>query len=357
MKKILLSLSAGVLVILIFGYVFRGPLLSFVIQWQIGPEQTFAEQVAPQKPNYEDDAFWAALPSRIDASDQLPLGTTREPSGVAVFFIHPTSYFKQTWNQPLDDEEANWAVDERILRHQASVFNGCCDVDAPRYRQATFFSFFDTSGDGEQALGLAYADVVDAFEQFIRRIGPGQPFILAGHSQGTRHATQLLREHIADTERLDDMVAAYLVGFSISHDQLGPVPACKDAQQTGCALGWNAMDGPGAGAFGDTANLLCTNPLSWRVDNTYVGHEKNLGGIGFPSQGKGKEGEDITQMQLEVGVADAQCIDGQLAVQELRSNAFPSRMLGNSMHIYDYSLYHMNIRKNAAQRIGRHKSN
>ena len=61
MKKILLSLSAGVLVILIFGYVFRGPLLSFVIQWQIGPEQTFAEQVAPQKPNYEDDAFWAEI--------------------------------------------------------------------------------------------------------------------------------------------------------------------------------------------------------------------------------------------------------------------------------------------------------
>jgi hypothetical protein len=58
-------------------------------------------------------------------------------------------------------------------------------------------------------------------------------------------------------------------------------------------------------------------------------------------------------MDLEIGIADAQCQpDGQLAVLDLRSKSFPQRMFGNSMHIYDYSLFHANIRKNVAERIG-----
>ena len=183
------------------------------------------------------------------------------------------------------------------------------------------------------------------------RLEVGQPFILAGHSQGTKHATRLLREEIAPTQIFSRLVAAYLVGFSVSHEQLGDVPACQSASQTGCALGWNAMDGEGIGAFSDTANLLCTNPLTWTVDNNYAGHELNTGAIGYPTYGPAEEGEDITQMLVEVGIADAQCYNGQLAIMNLQSEAFPSRMFGNSMHVYDYSLFHMNMRDNVAQRV------
>ncbi len=44
-------------------------------------------------------------------------------------------------------------------------------------------------------------------------------------------------------------------------------------------------------------------------------------------------------------------LGGTLAVADLRSDAFPSRMPGGSMHVYDYSLFHMNIRENAATRV------
>ncbi len=351
MKKVLIILGVVVLLVVIGGYLFRGQLFMALMGSQIAPEVSFAQQTPPLAPDYSKDETWAALPSIEDPSDQMPTGTTRTPTGVAVFFVHPTSYFKKTWNQPLDDPSANWTVDERVLRHQATVFNSCCDIYAPRYRQATFFSFMDTSGDGEEALNLAYGDVVDAFNNFLQRIEPNQPFILAGHSQGTRHATQLLSEHIAGTPLMERMVAAYLVGFSVSLDQLGAVPACDHANQTGCVVGWNAMEGEGVGAFGDTANLLCTNPLSWRTDSTYVGHAENLGAIGYPTYGPAEADEDVQQMHVVAAIADAQCVDGQLAVQDLRSDAFPSRMLGNSMHIYDYSLFHMNIRENVAQRI------
>ena len=166
----------------------------------------------------------------------------------------------------------------------------------------------------------------------------------------------LVAEKVAGTDLMQRMVAAYLVGFSITHEQLGGIPACTSATQTGCAVGWNAMDGEGAGAFSGSGNLLCTNPLTWLRDDEYAGHELNIGAIGYPSYGAAEDGEDITLMEIEIGIADAQCFNGQLAVQDLRSTSFPARMLGNSMHVYDYSLYHMNIRTNVAERIASYQS-
>jgi len=56
-------------------------------------------------------------------------------------------------------------------------------------------------------------------------------------------------------------------------------------------------------------------------------------------------------MTVEAGIADAKCMDdGQLAVPNLRSESFPQRMGGSSMHVYDYSLFHNNVRENVALR-------
>ena len=55
-------------------------------------------------------------------------------------------------------------------------------------------------------------------------------------------------------------------------------------------------------------------------------------------------------MVVEAGVADAVCEGGNLVAADLRSDAFPARMIGGSMHVYDYSLYYLNLRDNAAER-------
>ncbi|MEM6999175.1 MAG: DUF3089 domain-containing protein [Pseudomonadota bacterium] len=351
MKKILLGLAALIVLLALVAYLNRGPLLFMLMASQIAPAHDFGSQPPPPAPDYTGDQHWAALPSLTDPSDQRPQGVQQDLTDVAVFFVHPTSYFGKTWNQPLQDAAANWVVDERVLRHQASVFNGCCDIYAPRYRQATFFSFMDQADNGEQALQLAYGDVRAAFDAFLTRIG-NRPFIIAGHSQGSRHATQLVREQVTGTPLQARLVAAYLVGFSVTHAQLAELPACDQPGAHGCALGWNVMDGHGDGAFGNNPGLLCTNPLNWRVDGAYAGHEANLGAIGFVTYGQAGPDEDVASMHLEVGIADAECAaDGQLAVLDLKSDSFPARMFNNSMHVYDYSLFHMNIRANLAQQI------
>ena len=181
LKKLAIGLATGLVLIIVIGFVFQQQIMIYLIESQIGPEHGFDAGQVPSPPVYSDDAFWAALPGKEDPSDSVPENAPeyREDTGVAVFFIHPTSYIKKdNWNQPLDDSDANWIVDHRVLRHQASVFSGCCEVYAPRYRQATFFSFLDQDGHGEMALEVAYTDVSRAFDDFLRRIG-NAPFILA----------------------------------------------------------------------------------------------------------------------------------------------------------------------------------
>ena len=214
LKKVLLVLGAVVAIVVVTGYLNREELSQEAIRLAIGPEHAFNEQPAPAAPDYARVEAWAALPQLVDLSDSSPaeLEPHNSPAPVSVFFVHPTTFTSKTaWNQPLDDEPANWVLEERVLRHQASVFNGCCDIYAPRYRQATFFSFLDREGDGGPALPLAYEDVARAFEAFLAAIGPEQPFILAGHSQGSLHGAQLLREEIAGTPLEARLVAAYLI--------------------------------------------------------------------------------------------------------------------------------------------------
>ena len=358
-KKWLVGLLALLTVLVVTVYLNQESLTIAAIKSRIGPTHPYDEALIPIMPDYYEDTAWAALPSIADPSDQLPEGViaANSPAPVAVFFLHPTSYIeKDNWNQPPDAHDANWIVDNRVLRHQASVFNGCCDVYAPRYRQATFFSFLDQEGNGRQALSLAYEDVVDAFDAFIKRFDDGRPFILAGHSQGTRHAAKLLRERIAGTDLQDRLVVAYLIGFEIEKGTLGGVPLCGDAEATGCVVGWNTVAGEGTGLYPNATALVCTNPLTWQPDGGYAGHELNEGAIGYPSYMMPAEDEDYTLMIVEPAVADAECVDGMLRVPDVRSEAFPFRMPGNSLHVYDYSLFYMNIRNNAMTRVAAFQS-
>lgn len=353
-KKWLIGILATLSMLVVLVYLNQEALTIALIKSQIGPEHDYDRALLPTAPDYTQSSAWAALPAIEDPSDDMPAGVSAaiSPAEVAVFFVHPTSYIeKDNWNQPLDAHDANWIVDNRVLRHQASVFNGCCDVYAPRYRQATFYSFLDTEGNGARALDTAYEDVLAAFDEFIARLEDGRPFIIAGHSQGSRHAAQLLREEVAGSKLQYYMVAAYLVGFEIEKDAVGGVPLCEDANDTGCVVGWNSVAGDGGGLYPDATALICTNPLTWQQDGGYAAHELNEGAIGYATYMMPAEDEDYTAMNVEVGAADAECVEGMLRVPELRSEAFPSRMPGNSMHVYDYSLFYINIRNNVAQRV------
>jgi hypothetical protein len=283
---------------------------------------------------------------------------------VDVFFVHPTTFFGTGgWNQALDDSSTNQLTDMFVLRGQAAVFNGCCKIYAPRYRQATIYSFMDNSGSGKQALQLAYEDVERAFDYFIEHYNQGRPFILASHSQGSVHVRTLLERRITGTALRERLVAAYPIGFGIDRELMAKavpdVPVCESADQIGCVVTWNAV-GPHAQAWGDPRKNICVNPLTWRTDGAAAEASLNLGGVAYAGTFEGTLADvkgvpqDFIDAKpvLEVRVADAQCVDGMLLVQEIRSKNYAARPMGrDNYHIYDYNLFHMNVRKNVEQRV------
>jgi hypothetical protein len=82
--------------------------------------------------------------------------------------------------------------------------------------------------------------------RFITTFGqhPGRPFVIAAHSQGSVLAYRLLREEIAGKPLRIQLVAAYLIGATLTvegvHKSLPDVPICATPEQTGCVIGWNA---------------------------------------------------------------------------------------------------------------------
>lgn len=348
MKKFFLGLVIVIAIVLALGYLNRDAIGYWMAAQVLTPEGDFDPAASPSAPDYNDPTTWSALPDTVDGADTVAADfTDNQASAVAdVFFIHPTTYLSaDAWNAPLDDAQANDLIENSVNVAQASSFNGCCRVFAPRYRQATFASFFPGSeaGNGAQAMNLAYSDVLRAFDVFLAKYNADRPFILAGHSQGSQHLRRLLRERISGTPLLSRLVAVYAVGANHPKAEIAEeffdLPVCRSATQSQCLIAWNSV-GPKVAQFRDASDDVCVNPLTW--DDSAATHEDNPGTF-------------VTATKtLEANVADAACQDGQLLVTELRSEAFanlPMNMGTDNYHILDYSLFYASIRSNAIARV------
>jgi hypothetical protein len=324
----------------------------------------FVASHTPAEPDYTEASSWAALPTTEDDADVFLADYPAIDSAAApadVFFVHPTTWVGSEWNGPIDDPVVIEATARGATLIQASAFNACCAVYAPRYRQAGGRAFTKPNASGARAIDVAFRDVSAAFDSFLERRGRDRPFILASHSQGTVLAARLLRESIARRPIGRTLVAAYLIGGPISRETIGAgVPVCETATQTGCVVGWNAR-GPRyvvnaleftAPDVRDTAAFLarriCVNPLTWRTDGAHAPASANAAAVFF----------DAEEPRLLVGFADAKCENGQLTISEI-GNAprdFMSRILDWMMgpenyHPIEYQLFYLNLRNNALDRV------
>jgi len=326
------------------------------------PSARFEGGPLPPEHAYEKTYMWLARP---DIPNNPALWTPEnfkpgEKPPVAVFFIHPTSYIDRAhWNAPLDDAQANNTA-AVFLRGQASAFNEIGEIWAPRYRQATFGAFLTSKAEAQKALDFAYRDVLAAFDEFLKEVGPDRPIILAGHSQGALHLERLLRERVAGRPLAQRIVAAYVVGWPISkaHDlpALG-LPECATAEQAGCILSWQSFAQPAdpsmitdvydatTGFDGKPrkgTDMVCTNPITGTPDAAAQAKD-NLGTL-IPSK-------DLGSATLGVPGVPAKCFGrGFLSIGEpvnLGGYVLP----GNNYHVFDYSMFWVNVRNDAARRF------
>ena len=211
------------------------------------PDVEFDPARLPAAPDYTAASAWLVRPDTPSLALMTPEGITpvdAAEAGADVFFIHPTTFFgTDNWNADTEEGMQNDLLDNMVVPVQVSVFNGCCRLFAPRYRQATFYVFLDPNENGRSALELAYADVLRAFDHYLERDNRGRPFILASHSQGTLHAIRLLEERIAGSSLQRRLVAAYLAGFALPRDKLGTslqgLPLCTAAGSVGRLIAWD----------------------------------------------------------------------------------------------------------------------
>ena len=332
-------------------------------------QRTAIAGTLPPAPDYAQREYWAALPDMRDAADLVPPGEV-DRQAVAhadVFYIHPTTYFGRVrWNAPASPgrggERGGLSVDGAI-REQATVFNDCCRVFAPRYRQATVFAL--TRPDDPRsvaALDLAYEDVLRAFDFYIAHQNQGRPFIVAGHSQGSLHAMRLIQERIAGTQLARRLVAVFMIGSPAPRGLLGrAIPDCAAATQTRCLVDWNTVSNARVNRTRDgtaliwshgqyeqigSRALLCVNPLNWRIDSA-APSSLNLGALPPLLSPNG------TLPTVLPGHTEAACLDHLLVVDLPPSSPFRGSLSlgqGND-HVYDYNLFYMNLRRNASARV------
>ncbi len=328
-----------------------------------------ADAVSP--PDYSNDDFWAALPAKQDPSDLVPEGIDNIYSGsnapVDVFYIHPTGYLSgASWTSPMDPNSAAEENTKWMLANQASAFNGCCNIYAPRYREATIYTYMVDAEDRAPILDFAYQDVARAFDYYIKHFNPKRrPFIIASHSQGTHHARRLIKEKIDGTPLFNRFVAGYTIGsvmieYSTSYFAgLSQVKPCETAWTTGCIVHWDTFSDRGTG-YERTENALCTNPLSWHNDEELAPAKTNLGALpiripynlSFDDDNR-PTGVEFTGLPAPIaGHASAQCRDGTLYVPEQTGEPFPGQSPEGNYHGLDYALFYMNIRENAKLRVG-----
>lgn len=364
----------------------------------IKPDHNFGTQPIPTAPDYSKVDQWFAHPSKDSKVKFTPAGISEldawKNGEVDVFFIAPTLNFSSLgWNAPLDHPSVNERIREMIMTGQASVFNSCCRIFSPKYRQATFYSFLGAKNNGRKALELAYSDCLAAFDYYLNHFNQGRPFFLAGHSQGALHLMRLMDERIEGTDLVKKMVAAYPIGFWFPFDKFGTtlkeIRPADAPTATNCVVAYDTyLDTGGPIKLLDRAEIvyaennqvrwvkrskktpLGINPLNWKRGNEVVPSSEHLGAVhllldsatkpnmaGFLSEEKlGLNCTGLSKPYLNECSAQIRK-DGFLYVSNPKNWAFKNMVMpGGNLHMSDYSLFYMNLRENIQTRWNAYQS-
>jgi hypothetical protein len=344
--------------------VFSGNTLT-AVSFLWGPKHGWDLARKAPAPDYAQASSWAAWPGRESLADMVPQGIEQRTGAraVDVFFIHPTGYLNGgDWNSPMNSNSRTEENTKWMMANQASAFNGCCNVYAPRYREASIFRYWGAPEDiAQKTMDFAYADVVRAFEHYLATENKGRPFIIASHSQGTWHALRLIQDKIDGTSLQPSMVAAFIIGGQVRNAEvsaLKSVKVCDGSSQTGCIVHW-ATFLEGAYVPPMMSDLVCVNPLNWRRDGAQASAEFHQGGV--PASGKFSSrlwGDDEPQGVVFEPLGApmpkltwAACKDGILRVADQSGNPLGKLAIFGNYHGLDYPLFHMDIRKNVDERV------
>src|SRR4029077_5904625 len=166
-----------------------------------------------------------------------------------------------------------------VIRSQFARFSSQCRPFAPIYRQVTLAALRAGIAGKPMAVdrGLAYNDVLDAWNYYLQHDNNGRGVVLIGHSQGSGVLTQLMRNEIDGKPVQSKLISALLLGTSLAvpkgKDVGGAfqhIPLCHSATQVGCAIAYasfrSTIPPPANSRFGrvqgENMQAACVNPAA-----------------------------------------------------------------------------------------------
>lgn len=357
----------------------------------------------------------AALPAPTDYAQPsnwltLPQPESSGAPAVDVFFVYPTTYsydrkagpaltaeWSAGWNQSLAQAHADPVIKYQVESKIGVFAKAGAKVYAPYYRQASGLDVLNSvlwkntprlADAANQAMQVAYSDVAAAFDFYLAHHnkdadGKARPFILAGHSQGSNLLLYLLQDKFTDPELRKQLVAAYIIGWSVTSDDLKSYPEslarvgiCGERRQTGCIVSYNTQQTPGdwsqlAAPWRGKMELVrknaySVNPLTWSAagpgaTDAAAPATANLGAVFFKGSLPGAApGLFAASPRYEVDhYTGAQSANGALVIDPTAlpapanyANLFaPYNTLPGWYHGYDYSFFYRNIEQNVVDRV------
>jgi hypothetical protein len=206
---------------------------------------------------------------------------TKNPK-IDCFYVYPTVSDQKAIQatRAIDPEERSIAL------YQAARYSGECRVYAPMYRQITLRGLLQPKAVTTKMRTTAYADVRDAWREYLKKDNKGRGVVFISHSQGTFVLRQLLAKEVDPKPAVRSrVVSAILLGGNVLVKKgkgvggdFQHLAACRSASQLGCVIAFSTFNAvpPKGAVFGvagsgralvpgqDTkgTEVLCTNPAA-----------------------------------------------------------------------------------------------
>ena len=305
-------------------------------------------------PDYSDSHYWLSLPE----NPHLP---------VDVIYLYPSACMTPTAPLVCDiDDPGLRDQGKKCLEQVRPIFEESANVFAPWWRQVSASSVmtlpFDKTDEAQWA--EPRTDVFAAMDYYFENLNGGRPWIIAGHSQGSRMLGMVLGEYMSEhPDYYARMIAAYRVGDGMTRPYLAKYPHVKPAQSAddlGVCISYNT-EGPqniGHASLVVPPDCVAINPLNWRTDETPAGEELCLGclhpdyltSILHPVPEKVS-----TVLNLERGtviVTNPEMQKYAISEGNPEFRDFTAQLFGpSSFHNCDYSFFFYNLKENVALRV------
>lgn len=287
------------------------------------------------KIDYSDLSNWAFYPDHLEKD-------------VDVFFIAPTSGHDYSGNMQMDDEKYKAAF-VGATNMEKEIYDVHANFYAPFYRQGSLECYDYREDVRLNIMEMAYADVENAFNYYMKNINNGRPYILAGFSQGSDMIKRLLKNNRFINKK---MIAAYAIGWNFTAEDVARYPKirmAKSEDDVGVVVSF-CSEAPEYNEFNVIVPEITIgiNPLNWKTDNTVSYKKENLGACFTNYSG---------DIRSEIPALCGAYLDenrGTLKVTDVKIEDYPSILNfleDGNYHLYDYQLFYRNLQKNVETRI------